>query len=170
MFVCRMLLMMSLAGFLGGCDEQKAQTIAEPTGPTEAQPRLPTISLYLGAENLTAEVARSRIALQTGMMFRKSLPETEGMLFVFAIPQQASFWMKNTEVPLSAAYIDPEGRILEMHDLQPGNTNTVVAASRNIQYVLEVNQGWFQKHRIEVGTLIMTERGSLRETFFQRRP
>ena len=62
--------------------------------------------------------------MQTGMMFRTNLAENAGMLFVLPMPQQASFWMKNCPLPLSAAYIDPEGVILEIHDLQPHNTNS----------------------------------------------
>lgn len=73
--------------------------------------------------------------------------------------------MKNTSVPLSVAYIDPRGVILEIHDLQPHNTNSVVAASDNVQYALETSQGWFERHKIQPGTLIRTEAGSLQQTF-----
>lgn len=103
------------------------------------------------------------------MMFRTNLPENAGMLFVFGAPMQASFWMKNCTVPLSAAYIDPQGSILEIRDLQPQDTNSVVANSSNVQFVLEVNQGWFQRHHIPSGTMIRTEFGSLPESFSRRR-
>jgi uncharacterized membrane protein (UPF0127 family) len=81
---------------------------------------------------------------------------------------QASFWMKNCPLPLTAAYINPEGSIVEINDLQPNNTNSVVAASDDVQYVLEVNQGWFTRHHIGTGTLVRSELGSLPETFFRR--
>jgi uncharacterized membrane protein (UPF0127 family) len=93
------------------------------------------------------------------------MAENEAMLFVFARPYRVSFYMRNTRVPLSAAYIDPEGRIAEIHDLHPFNETPVSAISDRIQYVLEVNQGWFQRHNIPVGTLVRTEAGSLLETF-----
>jgi len=101
------------------------------------------------------------------MMFRTNLDENAGMLFVFPRPWQAAFWMKNTLVPLSAAYIDPQGAILEIHDLEAQNTNSVVAQSADVQYVLEVNQGWFKRHQIQTGVFLRTERGTLRETFFR---
>ena len=144
-------------------------TAVQPTPPSKAQPRLQTIKLYLGPLELTTELALTGLQQQAGMMWRTTMPEMEGMLFVFPYAHQASFWMMNTIVPLSAAYIDPDGTILEIRDLQPYDTNSVTATSNQIQYVLEVNQGWFQKNKIGVGTVIRTERGSLRETFFKPR-
>jgi uncharacterized membrane protein (UPF0127 family) len=91
------------------------------------------------------------------------------MLFVFPAPYQASFWMKNCPLPLSAAYIDPEGVILEIHDLQPHNTNSVWASSDRVQFVLEVNQGWFGRHKVTTGMVVRTEHGSLSGTFFRER-
>jgi uncharacterized membrane protein (UPF0127 family) len=76
--------------------------------------------------------------------------------------------MKNTLVPLSAAYINPEGVILEVHDLEPHNTNSVVAASDRVQFVLETSRAWFQRHGVREGMVVRTERGSLQETFFPR--
>jgi uncharacterized membrane protein (UPF0127 family) len=73
--------------------------------------------------------------------------------------------MKNTYVPLSAAYIDPDGVIQEIHDLQPLDETSVPAATDNIQYVLEVKQGWFKRHNITTGTLVRTQHGELKKTF-----
>ena len=131
---------------------------------TNAQPKLPTLKLWLGAQELTAELALTPRQIATGMMFRTNLAESEAMLFVFRFPHRTSFYMKNTIVPLSCAYIDSEGIIREIHDLQPLNENPVEAASDEIQYVLEVKQGWFERNRVPVGTLVRTERGSLAET------
>jgi hypothetical protein len=103
------------------------------------------------------------------MMFRTNMAENGGMLFPLPWTQQASFWMKNCPMPLSAAYIDPEGIIQEIHDFQPFNTNSVVAAGNNIRFVLETPQGWFQKHHIQPGVAIATERGPLMQTFFRSR-
>jgi uncharacterized membrane protein (UPF0127 family) len=105
---------------------------------------------------------------QTGMMFRTNMAENEGMLFVFPQPVQASFWMKNTILPLSAAYISPDGTILEIHDLQPQDTNSVIAETDNVQFVLETRQGWFKRNNIGAGTVISTERGPLHKVFLER--
>jgi uncharacterized membrane protein (UPF0127 family) len=156
---------------LGGCAKKEAPVAApapaDPAYPTQAQGKLPTLRLWLGAAELTAEMALTSEQEQTGMMFRTNLDENAGMLFVFPRPWQAAFWMKNTLVPLSAAYIDPQGAILEIHDLEAQNTNSVVAQSADVQYVLEVNQGWFKRHQIQTGVFLRTERGTLRETFFR---
>src|SRR5688572_33312894 len=84
-----------------------------------AQPKLRTVKLWLGAKELTAELAVADVEIATGMMFRQTMEENEGMLFIFTQAAQRSFYMKNTSVPLSCAYIDPEGTILEIHDLKP---------------------------------------------------
>jgi uncharacterized membrane protein (UPF0127 family) len=144
-------------------------SLSVPSGPTNAQPKLPTMKLFIGDEEMITEIAAQREQVETGMMFRTEMAENEGMLFVFPIPHRTAFWMKNTIVPLSAAYMDPEGVIQEIHDLQPGNTNSVIASSENIQFVLETKQGWFQRHKIEKGTLVRTEKGSLQESFLGRR-
>jgi uncharacterized protein len=154
-----------------GCDHraERASAGADPVPvrpvvpdePTRAQPRLPTIELYLGTHQITAEVARSTLQIRTGMMFRSSLGENEGMLFVFGAPHRASFWMKNVTVELSLAYLDPEGRILEIHDLEPGNETPVVSRSHQVQYALETPRGWFQRHGVTPGVLVTTEHGPL---------
>ena len=136
--------------------------------PRQAQPRLPTIKLWLGPEEIHAEMAVTPDQIRTGMMFRTNLAETDSMIFVLPYTQRASFWMKNCYVPLSVAYIDPDGVILEIHDLQPQNTNSVVSTSENIRFALETPQGWFQRHHIRAGVTVRTERGSLMETFGQK--
>jgi uncharacterized membrane protein (UPF0127 family) len=118
---------------------------------------------------MVAELALTGVQQQTGMMFRTNLAENAGMLFVLPAPQRASFWMMNCPLPLSAAYIDPEGVILEVHDLQPQNTNSVVASSERVQFVLETSQGWFGRHNVTTGMVVRTERGTLRDTFLRER-
>lgn len=155
---------MSLVACILGCNRPPAA--AQPLKlwePTEAQPKLKTIKLWLGAEELETELALTEAQLQTGMMFRTNMAENAGMLFVFPWPHQTSFWMKNTIVPLSAAYIDPEGMILEIHSLKPHDTNSVFAASNRIQFVLEVNQGWFERHNVKIGALVRSDKGPLRD-------
>jgi hypothetical protein len=108
--------------------------------------------------------------ISTGMMFRKEIGDHEGMLFVFGRPHRAAFYMRNTVVPLSAAYIDPNGAILEIRELKPLDETPVTAGSDQVQYVLETKLGWFETNGIAPGTIIRTEQGSLAETFFKRTP
>jgi uncharacterized protein len=138
--------------------------------PTHAQAKLRTIRLWLGTAEVSAEMALTGIQLETGMMFRTNMDENSGMIFPLGTPQPASFWMANCPLPLTAAYIDPQGRILEIHELHAYDTNAVLADSPNILYVLEMNQGWFARHHIEPGTTVVTERGTLQETFVRRNP
>jgi hypothetical protein len=135
---------------------------------TYAQPKLPTIKVWLGPEELTAELALRPLEIATGMMFRTNMLEHEAMLFVFPDAGPRSFYMRNCTVPLTAAYINPEGVIEEFAKLDPGDTNGVMSKSWNIQYVLELPQGWPERHHIRTGAVVRTERGSLRETFFKR--
>jgi uncharacterized membrane protein (UPF0127 family) len=104
-----------------------------------------------------------------GMMFRTNIAENEAMLFVHPVPRMASYWMKNCVVPLSIAFLDPQGIIVEIHDLQPGDTNSVGSVATNIQYALETSQGWFKRHQVRPGTVVRTELGTLPGTFFRPR-
>jgi len=154
---------------ISGCSKEpsgpgEAPAPAPRSGPlSHAQPKLPTIKLWLGDQELIAEVARSMVELQTGMMFRTNLAENEAMLFVFPQPHRASFYMRNTTVPMTAAYLDLEGVILELHDLKPLDEKPVEAATDRVQFVLETRQGWFGRHNVAVGALARTQHGALRE-------
>ncbi|HEX4646883.1 MAG TPA: DUF192 domain-containing protein [Verrucomicrobiae bacterium] len=166
-------LFLAVTVLAGGCQKPATSSTPAPAAgypslPTAAQAKLPTINLWIRSEPMVAETALTEIQRETGMMFRTNMAENEGMVFVFPAPYRASFWIMQTELPLSAAYIDPEGVILEIHDLQPHNTNSVVAGSDNVQYVLETRQGWFQRHGIKEGTVIGTEKGPLKKAFFGR--
>lgn len=167
------ILLLTVGALAGGCQKPATGSAPAPSAvyphlPTAAQPKLRTINLWIRSESMIAETALTEIQRETGMMFRTNMAENEGMVFVFPAPYRASFWMMQTELPLSAAYIDPEGVILEIHDLQPHNTNSVTAASDNVQYVLETRQGWFQRHGINEGTVISTEKGPLKKAFSGR--
>ena len=102
---------------------------------------------------ITAELARTEAQQSQGLMYRKRIKDGEGMLFISERDRILSFWMKNTLVPLSIAYIASDGRIFEIHDLQPGNLSSVVS-SRSGRYALEVPQGWFKRAGIDVGDKI----------------
>lgn len=134
-----------------------------------AQPKLPTVKVWLGDQELVTEIAREPVQIATGMMFRTNMFENEAMLFVFPNPAPRNFYMRNCVVPLSAAYIAPEGTVLEIVDLQPRDERGVQSWSSNVQFVLEVRQGWFQRHNLGPGAFVRTEKGSLAETFFGRR-
>lgn len=166
-----LLLALVLAGAAGaGCNQSAPPAPAVATGPllpTRAQPKLQTMKIYVGSQEMIAELALTHDQQETGMMFRTKMGENEGMLFPLPYTQRAQFWMKNCPLPLSAAYIDPEGVIQEIHELHAFDTNSVFAATDNIRFVLETPQGWFQRHRIGTGVAVATDRGPLMKTFFR---
>lgn len=161
-----------MAIFVAGCGQppvgSPVAAQSPPSSPTQAQPKLSTIKLWLGPKEITAEQALTPKQVETGMMFRKELGENEGMLFVFSRPSRVAFWMRNTLIPLSCAYLDPEGRILEIHEMKPLDETTIRASSDQIQYVLEMNPQWFARNNIGTGTVVRTERGTLAETYSRR--
>jgi uncharacterized protein len=89
-------------------------------------------------------------------MFRKEMPQHEGMLFVFEQPSQQCFWMKNTLLPLSAAFIDDDGTVVNVEDMKPQTLDSHCSA-KPVRYVLEMNQGWFAKKGIKPGTRLNGE-------------
>ncbi|MGO9587414.1 MAG: DUF192 domain-containing protein [Limisphaerales bacterium] len=167
----RFIVLLLAATLWAGCEKPAAVAPAPSIDdllPKQAQPKLQTMKIYLGAEQLDAELALNDQQRMTGMMFRTNILETDAMLFVFPGPFQARFWMKNCPESIAAAYISPDGVIAEIHHLEKNDTNAVVAATDNIQYVLETKDGWFTRHNISPGTVIRTEKGSLSETFLQK--
>ena len=162
-----------LVTILVGCRQPTTTPSAPATTNTNmyldhAQPRLPTIKIWLGAQELITEVAATHTQVATGMMYRTNILENEAMLFVFGRPHQAMFYMRNVPIPLSCAYIDNEGTILETHAMKPFEEAPIVAKTDNVQFVLETKEGWFQRNHVSTGTVVRTERGSLRETFLGR--
>jgi len=164
-----------IATLLAGC-KKPGQTAAQPPSPdewvpTHAQPSLPTMKIYLGAETLDAELALTAREQQTGMMFRTNVTDNSAMLFALPQPIRApnGFWMTNCPVSLSAAYISPDGVIEEIHHLEKNDNVPVVATNDNIIFVLETSDGWFVRHNVTTGMVIRTEKGSLAETFFRNR-
>jgi len=131
--------------------------------PTAAQPRLATTKLYVGPAEITAEKAIAPKEIATGMMFRTNLVEEEGMIFNLHQPERASFWMKNCPTPMSCAYIDPQGVILEIREMKANDTNSIVANSDNVMFVLETTRGWFERHGVRTGMVIQAEGGPLIE-------
>src|ERR1700761_4118737 len=115
---------------------------------------LKTAELKISNVPLTAEIADTPQESENGLMFRDSLPADRGMLFIFEQPRKASFWMRNTKIPLSIAYIDSTGKILEIKSMTPLDETVVPSSSDQIAYALEANQGWFAQHGISSGATV----------------
>ncbi|MDR3019483.1 MAG: DUF192 domain-containing protein, partial [Treponema sp.] len=107
---------------------------------------------------IKTEIAKTQEERNQGLMHRKSLPDGEGMLFVFERDQIMSFWMKNTLIPLSIAFIASDGRILEIKNMYPNDQNSVLS-SRSARYALEVPQGWFARAGVVIGDVVVIPRG-----------
>jgi len=119
-------------------------------GATPRPSDLPSVELKIKGHAIQAEVAASDETRETGLMNRFSLRPDSGMLFVFSQPQPLSFWMKNTYVPLSIAFIDADGRILNIEDMAPLTQGTHLSRGLAL-YALEMKKGWFASHDIGPG-------------------
>ena len=115
-----------------------------------AQPKLDAVNLSAGMYNIHAEVARTSLQRQMGLMFRETMANHEGMLFVFDAPSSQCFWMKNTLLPLSIAFLADDGRIVNIADMQPQTVESHCSAEP-VRFALEMNQGWFAKRGIKAG-------------------
>ena len=114
------------------------------------QPRLPTVQLTAGMHVIQAEVAMTPTQQATGMMFRREMGANEGMLFVNADSGVRCFWMRNTLLPLTIAFIAEDGTIVNLADMQPQSDESHCSAAP-VRYALEMNQGWFAKRGIKAG-------------------
>lgn len=119
-------------------------------GPAAAQAREPLLSLQLAGATIEAEYARSPAERERGLMERTEMPADHGMLFRFDDFRRHCLWMKNTPLPLSAAFMDEQGQIVDIIDLEPLDT-AIRCSSEPARYALEVNQGWFERNGIEPG-------------------
>jgi len=106
--------------------------------------------------SVKAEIARTPEDRSRGLMHRKSLNDGDGMLFVFERDEVLSFWMKNTIIPLSIAFIASDGRITEIRDMMPNDLNPV-KSSRSVRYALEVPQGWFGRAGVRPGDTVKSD-------------
>lgn len=112
------------------------------------------LELPVGDKIIAVELAITDAERQTGLMNRDEMPENHGMLFLFEKEQRLSFWMKNTRIPLSIAYIDKKGKILEIYDMEPYSLESVSSKRSSIKYALEVNKGYFSELGVGVGDYI----------------
>jgi uncharacterized protein len=131
------LLMLGLAGAL-------------PAAAQDGPQRLPTVTLGAGILNIKAELAQTPQQQQIGLMHRTSMGANEGMLFAFERPGQQCFWMKNTLLPLSIAFVADDGTVVNVDEMKPQTLDSHCSA-RPVRYVLEMNAGWFKKHGIKAG-------------------
>src|SRR5471030_340339 len=118
-----------------------------------AQAALPEVALSIKGHKLMAEVAATDNSRTTGLMHRRMMPENRGMLFVFSYAQPQSFWMMNTYIPLSIAFVDEQGVIVNITDMKPLTTDPH-PSTKPAKYALEMNQGWFAKRGIKAGAHI----------------
>ncbi|MCL1961267.1 MAG: DUF192 domain-containing protein [Desulfovibrionaceae bacterium] len=124
--------------------------------PALAQPgdapqlNLPRTAISAGMYRIDAQVAITPEQMQTGLMHRKDMPQHEGMLFVFERAGTQCFWMKNTLIPLTAAFVADDGVIVNLADMKPLD-ETSHCSAKPVRYVLEVNQGWFEQRHLKAG-------------------
>ena len=123
---------------------------AQNTIALEPQLNLPRTTIQAGMRRIDAQVAAQPRELVIGLMFRKSMPAHEGMIFVFPESSRQCFWMRNTLMPLSAAFLSEEGHIINIAEMQ-ALSDTPHCSSKPAKYVLEMNKGWFKKAGLQAG-------------------
>ena len=112
------------------------------------------VTLTIKDVKLKTEIADTVMKKAAGLMYRESLDENAGMIFLFSVPERVNFWMKDTKIPLSIAFIDAGGVIKEIRDMEPMDT-TAITSKDEVSYALEVNQGWFKKNKIKPGDKVL---------------
>jgi uncharacterized membrane protein (UPF0127 family) len=115
------------------------------------QTNLPRIKLQAGMYQIDAQVAQTPEQRSIGLMYRAEMPTHEGMLFVFEQPSAQCFWMKNTLLPLTAAFVADDGTIVNLADMKPQTTDAH-CSTKPVRFVLEMHQGWFAKKGFKAGT------------------
>jgi len=114
------------------------------------QTQLPRATLNAGMHLIQVQLAQDFDQRQIGLMWRKEMPQNEGMLFVFDQPAVQCFWMRNTLLPLTAAFVSDDGSIVNLADMKPLNDDSH-CSKKPVRFVLEMNQGWFAKRNIQAG-------------------
>jgi len=107
--------------------------------------------IRVGERTVQMQLAVRADEQEKGLMFRQSMGADEGMLFVFGVPQQMGFWMRNTLIPLDIGYFDSSGELKEIYPMYPRDERTVSSHGRNLQFCLEMNQGWFKQNGVRPG-------------------
>lgn len=127
-----------------------AAAAAVPAAAQDAQTNLARVALSAGMHQIDTQVAQTPEQRATGLMYRRQMPQHEGMLFVFEQPSVQCFWMKNTLLPLTAAFVADDGTIVNLADMKPQTTDSH-CSDKPVRYVLEMNQGWFARKGIKPG-------------------
>lgn len=130
-----------------------AGVLAVAAVPVLADSPMPLTELSIGMYRIEAEVAATQDNRMVGLMQRRSMPANHGMLFVFTEQQRHCMWMRNTLLPLSVAFLDEQGRILNVEDMQP-QTEDNHCAAKPARFALEMNLGWFKQKGLAAGTKI----------------
>lgn len=115
---------------------------------------LPKVRIQAGMHIIEAQVAQTPAQMEIGLMHRKSMPVNEGMLFVFPDRQARCFWMKNTLIPLTIAFLADDGTVLQTEDMQPGAL-TSHCSKEPVRYALEMNLGWFKQRGLKPGSQLV---------------
>ena len=142
---------MSLLVLLLACGSGKVDNSSIPSSVGDSM--LPTMELILQGTSVVAEIADSEAERQQGLMHRESLQTDHGMLFVYPDEDLRYFWMKDTPLPLSIAFVNSEGMIVNISDMTPLSEKTVPSVLA-AQYALEMNRGWFRSHGVRTGQVI----------------
>lgn len=139
---------MRMASLIAGLVLASAPLLSQAQG--EPQTRLARIKLGAGMHLIDTQLAQTPEQRQIGLMWRKDLPQNEGMLFVFEQPSVQCFWMRNTLTALTAAFVEDDGTIVNLEDMKPQSDDSH-CATKPVRFVLEMNQGWFKKRGIQAG-------------------
>ncbi len=118
--------------------------------PKVAESGLPMVPMLIEDEKVWVELASTDAQRARGLMYRRSMKQNRGMLFVYPRKERLSFWMKNTFIPLTIAFLADDGTIVHLADMAP-QTTTSTRCPREVRYALEMNKGWFEEHGIQVG-------------------
>lgn len=137
------------AFLLAGCESS-----AEISPDADALPHSHRFPLKIDGVTVQARIALTHSEKMRGLMEVTEMPENEGMLFVDARPKQASFWMRNTLIPLDIGYFDSDGILLEIYRMYPRDESAVKSRSDQVQFALEMNQGWFSANNIRPGATL----------------
>jgi len=138
-----------LAG--AGCAREKAATMLTKAASTTVKTAGDWFPIRVGGRVVRMQLAVRSAEMQRGLMERRNLGADEGMLFVYERPQQMSFWMRNTPTPLDIGFFSADGTLQEVYPMHPFDETTVASHGNELQFALEVNQGWFRANAVKPG-------------------
>jgi uncharacterized membrane protein (UPF0127 family) len=151
--IAALTLVLALAALAASPSPAAAPPDAKDAATHRVNTGLARIPIDVGGHAIRVEVADTAGVREIGLMNRFSIPADEGMLFVFPVPQPLAFWMRDTYMPLSIAFIDAEGRILNIEEMTPRTDDTHLSRGEAL-YALEMRQGWFRRHGITPGVVV----------------